>query len=146
MLLINMITRCHQLLPFDEIQFERNVCLRETLNTPDDNDIGYFLEVHLSYSYNIRQKLKYFPFCPEGKIISKNGFNDYMSKIKPKTYTEDKKLFCDWTDKKKYLIHYRMLNFYVRHVMVVDEVHEVISFKESKSLEKFLFFIHRNKK
>ena len=80
MLLNNMITRCHQPLPFDEIQFERNVCLRETLNTPDDNDIGYFLEVHLRYSYNIRQKLNQFPFCPESNIIFKNGFIDYMNK------------------------------------------------------------------
>ena len=31
-----------QPLPFDEIKFERNVCLIEKLNSPDDNEIGYF--------------------------------------------------------------------------------------------------------
>ena len=31
-----------------------------------------------------------------------------MIKIKPKNYTKSEKLICDWTDKKKYLIHYRM--------------------------------------
>ena len=35
-----------------------------------------------------------------------------MKKIKPDTYTQTKKLICDWSDKKKYLVHYRMLKFY----------------------------------
>ena len=55
-------------------------------------------------------------------------------------YTQCKKLICDWTDKKNYLIHYRMLKFYVRHGMIVDKVHEIISFKQSKWLEKYIDF------
>ena len=48
-----------QPLPYDAIKLEKeNVCIREILNTPDDNDIGYFIEVHLSYPYIIRQKTK----------------------------------------------------------------------------------------
>ena len=54
-----------------------------------------------------------------------------MNKIKPKNYLSHKKIFCDWTDKKKSLIIYRMLKFYVRHGLVVDKVHEVISFEQS---------------
>ena len=34
-----------QLLPYDEIKFDTNVKLEDILNTPDDSDIGYFLEV-----------------------------------------------------------------------------------------------------
>ena len=63
-----------------------------------------------------------------------------MKKIKPDTYTQIKKLICDWSDKKNYLIHYRMLKFYVRHGMVVDKVHEIISFKQSEWLEKNINF------
>ena len=51
-----------------------------------------------------------------------------------------KKLICDWTDKKKYLVHYRMLKFYVRYGMTVEKVHEVISFKQSKWLERYFDF------
>ena len=36
-----------QPLPFDEIYFGKDICLKEILNAPDDNDIGYFLEVGL---------------------------------------------------------------------------------------------------
>ena len=59
-----------------------------------------------------------------------------MKEIKPDVYTQTKKLICDWSDKKNYLVHYRLLKFHIRHGMVVDKVHEIISFKQSKWLEK----------
>ena len=34
-----------ELLPYDKIQFDRDVKLEDILNTPDDSDIGYFIEV-----------------------------------------------------------------------------------------------------
>ena len=135
-----------QFLPYDEIEMWHGHpdkywrWLDIILNTPDDADIGYFLEVDLKYPDDIKQKTKYFPFCPENKKINPNKYNDYMNKIKPENYTKSKKLICDWTDKKNYLIHYRMLKFYVRHGMVVEKVHEIISFKQSRWLEKYISF------
>ena len=67
-------------------------------------------------------------------------YNDYKNKIKPKNNTKSKKLLCGWTDKKKYLIHYRMLKIYVRHGMIVEKIHEIISFKQSKWLERYNSF------
>ena len=129
-----------QFLPYDEIKFEKDICLEEILNTSDDNEIGYFLEVDLKYPDNIKQKTRYFPFCPENKKTNPNKYNDYMKNIKPETYAESRKLICDWTDEKKYLIHYRMLKFYIRHGMIVEKIHEIISFKQSKWLEKYNSF------
>ena len=135
-----------QFLPYDEIEMWLGHpdkywrWLDINLNTPDDADIGYFLEVDLKYPDNIKQKTKYFPFCPENKKINPNKYNEYMKSIKPENYTKSKKLICDWTDKKKYLIHYRMLKFYVRHGMIVEKIHEIISFKQSKWLEGYISF------
>ena len=135
-----------QLLPYDEIEMWHGHpdlymnWLGEILNTPDDNEFGYFLEVDLKYPDNIKQKTKYFPFCPENKKINPNKYNEYMNTTKPENYTKSKKLICDWTDKKKCLIHYRMLKFYVRHGMVVEKVHEKISFTQSKWLESYISF------
>ena len=133
-----------QFLPYDEIEMWHGHpdkywnWLEEILNTPDDSEIGYFLEVDLKYPDNIKQKTEYFPFCPENKKIDPNKYNEYMNSIKPENYTKSKKLICDWTDKKKYLIHYRMLKFYVRHGMIVVKIHEIISFKQSKWLESYI--------
>ena len=63
-----------------------------------------------------------------------------MKEIKPDTYTPTKKLICDLSDKKKYLVRYRMLKFYVRHEMIVDKVHNIISFRQSRWLEKYISF------
>ena len=70
--------------------------LERTLNTPDDGDIGYFIEVYLKYSDNIIEKIKNFPFDPENKIIDKEKYNNYLKKIKPKNYPISRKLICDW--------------------------------------------------
>ena len=125
-------------LPYDEIKFDNNVNLEDIINTDDDNDIGYFIEVDLKYPVDIREKTKNFPFAPENKKINRDTFNDYMKEIEPDNYTSTKKLICDWSDKKNYLVHYRMLKFYVRHGMIVDKVHEIISFKQSRWLEKYI--------
>ena len=135
-----------QFLPYDEIEMWHGHpdkywnWLEEILNTPDDSEIGYFLEVDLKYPEIIKEKTKYFSFCPENKQIDLKKYNEYMKSIKPENYTKSKKLICDWTDKKKYLIHYRMLKFYIRHGMIVEEIHEIISFKQRKWLEGYISF------
>ena len=97
----------------------------EFSNTPDDSDFDYFIEVDLNYSGNIKERTKNFLFASENKFTPKAKYNDYMNKIKPRNYTKAKKSKCVWSDKKNYLIHYRMLKFYVRRGMVVEKVHEV---------------------
>ena len=129
-----------QYLPYDEIKFDNNIKLEDILNTPDDSDIGYFLEVDLTYPNNIKEKTKNFPFAPVNKKINPDDFNDYMKEIRLDNYIQSSKLICDWSDKKNYLIHFRMLKFYIRHGMIVDKVHNIISFKQSKWLEKFVSF------
>ena len=135
-----------QTLPCDEIEMWHGhpdkywKWLDEILNTPDDNEIGYFLEVDLKYPDKIKAKTKNFPFCPETKKINPDNYNDYMNKIKPKKYTKSKKLICDWTVKKKYLILYRIIKFYVGHGMIVEKIHGITSFKQSRWLEGYISF------
>ena len=129
-----------QYLPYDEIKFDNTIKLEDILNTPDDSDIGYFIELDLKYPDNIKQKTKNFPFAPINKKIIPDNFNDYMKEIKPDNHIQTKKLICDWSDKKNYLIHYRMLKFYIRHGMIIGKVHNVISFKQSRWLEKYISF------
>ena len=77
-----------QPLPFDEIKFDNNVTLEDILNTPDDNDIGYFVEVDLTYPNNIKEKTKNFPFAPVNKKINPDDFNHYMKEIRSNTYVQ----------------------------------------------------------
>ena len=77
-----------QYLPYDEIKFDNNVTLEDIINTPDDSDIGYFIEVDLTYPNKIKEKTKNFPFAPMNKKINPDNFNDYMKEIKPDTYIQ----------------------------------------------------------
>ena len=54
-------------LPYDEIEFDRNVKLEKNLNTPKNSDIGYFVEVDLRYSNIIKERTKNSPFALENK-------------------------------------------------------------------------------
>ena len=60
-----------QMLPYEGIEMWHGLPdlymnnLEEIVNTPDDNDVGYFMEVDLKYHDNIKKKTKYFPFAPK---------------------------------------------------------------------------------
>ena len=69
-----------------------------------------------------------------------------MKTIQPDAYTQTKKLNCDWSEKEIFLLHYRMLKFYVRHGMIVDKFHTVFSFRQSKWLEKYISFNTQKRK
>ena len=110
-----------QVLPLEEIEMWHGYPdlqmnrLEEILYTPDDSDIGYFIEVDLKYPDNIKEKTKISHLLLKIKLFLEKKYNEYKKKRKLENYTKAKKLICDWTDKKNYLIHYRMLKFYGRH-------------------------------
>ena len=60
-------------LPYDEIEMWHGHSdlymkkVEEILKTPDNSDIGYFIEVDLRYPNNIKEKTRNFPFCTEKK-------------------------------------------------------------------------------
>ena len=87
-----------QPLPYDEIEFDKNVKVKDIINTPDDSDIGFFIGVDLKYPDNIKEKTKHFPFAPANKKFIPDDFSNYMKTNKPDTYIETKKGICDWSD------------------------------------------------
>ena len=62
-------------LPYDEIEMWHGIKdlymneLEEILNTSDDSDIGFFLEVHLGDLDYVNETTKDFPFYPENKNL-----------------------------------------------------------------------------
>ena len=49
-------------------------------------------------------------------------------------------MICDWSDEENCLIHYGLLKFHVRHGMIIEKIHDVISFRHSKWLKKNIYF------
>ena len=46
------------------IKFDNTVKLEDILHTPDDSDIGYFIEADLIYPDNIKERPKNLPLAP----------------------------------------------------------------------------------
>ena len=88
------------------------------------------------YPDNKKQKTKQFPFGPGNEKINPDKFTTYMNKNKSNTNTQTKNVICDWSDKKNYLIQFRMLKIYVRHGRVDEKIHEILSFKQNKMVGK----------
>ncbi|WP_375671664.1 hypothetical protein, partial [Bartonella sp. CL27QHWL] len=108
---------------------------------PSDSEVGYFLEVDLEYPGNIKFKSRNFPFCPESLFIEDDELSPYQREL----LGDDKrsnveKLILTQKDKTNYIVHYRMLQFYLKHGMVLKRVHSVISFKQSKWLAPYIDF------
>ena len=48
--------------------------LEEILNTPNDIDNGYIIEIDIKYPDIIKEKTKIFPFATENKILDKDNY------------------------------------------------------------------------
>lgn len=96
------------------------------LNTSDDSEIGYMLEVDLDYPQHLHDLHNDYPFCSEHICMSDK------SKIK--------KLVLTLYGKLNYVIHYRMLKLALKHGLILKKVHRILKFRQSNWLAKYIMF------
>ena len=94
----------------------------DILSTSDNNEYGYFLECDLKYP---AEKTENFPLCPYQTKADPNLFSEFMNSVKQPNYKPTEKLMCDLTNKQKYMIHYRMIKFYIKMGMKVTKIHSI---------------------
>ena len=119
-----------QHLPTGEFEFVVSWNLEELLETADDADYGYFLEVDIHFPEEVHDKLNDYP--PVAEKTSPTQYSPFQKDIlqqnlrvshpnwsdeqieegiaKAKT---SKKLIASLEDKEKYICHYRLLRKYV---------------------------------
>ena len=126
---------CHEAMQYDSTLM--NEITEDILNTPDDNEFGYFIECDLEYPAEIKEKTENFPLCPYQTKADPNLFSEYMNSVKQPNYKPTEKLMCDLTNKYNYMMHYRMFKFYTQIGMKVTKIHTIYRFKQSLWLEKY---------
>jgi hypothetical protein len=90
-------------LPYEIIGFDNNIKLEDILNTPINNDIGYFVEVDIHLPNELHNKFKDYPLFPENKKVDYDKLSDYQKSIlkqNNKNYCNSNKLILDLEDKK----------------------------------------------
>ena len=110
----------------------------DIIDTPYDNEYGYFIECDLEYPAEIKEKTENFPPFPYQTKADPNLFSGYMKSVKQLNSKPTLKLMCDLTNKPKHMIHYRIINFYTKMGTKVTTIHEIYRFKQSPWLEKYI--------
>ena len=111
-------------LPIDNFKWETNLSIFTedfVKNYDDDSDIGYLLVVGVKYPEILRKAHRDLPFLPD-----RTKFNKGI------------KLTCNWHDKKNYSINISALKQALNHGLILDKVHNVISFRQDAWLNLYI--------
>ena len=106
--------------------YTQDQIIEDLLQIPDDNESGFFIECEIYYPENIKEKTENFPFCPYKTKADPELFSAYSNSIRPKKYKPTTKLICDVINKKHYMLHYRMLKFYLKEGLKLQKFTQYI--------------------
>ena len=125
---------------FEKLQLPENYSqaqlVENSLQIPDNNEYGCFIECDLEYPVEIKEKTKNFPLCPYQTKADPDLFSGYINDVNQPNYKPTSKLMCDVTNKTKYMTHYRVFKFYINMGMKVTKIHTIYTFRQSIWLEK----------
>ncbi|CAH0404376.1 unnamed protein product [Chilo suppressalis] len=94
-------------------------------NVPEDSDVGYILEVDLTYPKELHDMHSDLPFCAEKKIV-------------PLSNTEF--LTTNLTSKQNYVIHYSYLKLCMEHGLKIHKIKRVLKFKQKAWIKPYIDF------
>jgi hypothetical protein len=97
----------------------------------------------LDYPAELHNLHSDYPLAPESMKISDDMLSDYSKKLKQKLNIGNSnvpKLVPNLYDKKKYVVHYRNLKFYLEQGLKLTKIHRVIQFKQSPWLKSYIDF------
>ena len=130
-----------QKLPYKDFEFittttldPRSGFLDIILNTPDDSDHGYCIVCDIDYTNECKERTEQLALMPNKRKIKDNEMG-YRQRGKSKARSgkllhRSEKLILDQNNKTEYMVHYRMLKFYVKMGVKVTKIHRIIKFKQ----------------
>ena len=67
-------------LPYGDLKLDTTITLEEVLNTADDADVGYTVEVDITFPENIHELVKQYTQLPENLEPKTEWFSEYQKK------------------------------------------------------------------
>jgi len=120
----------------------------------NESNIGFILEVDLSYPDYLHDLHNDYPLCPEHfdvdlNMLSKNQ-KDALSLLNPfknlNSAYKNNKLIPNLYNKNKYIIHSRHLKLVKELGLKVDKIYRILSFNQSKWLKPYIDFTVNQRK
>ena len=130
------------LLPIDGFKWmnEMELDMVKSLDYLDDGPKGHIIEVDLEYPRSLHDENahKNFPLAVESLEISQDMWSEYQKQTYPKKSGKSTKLVPNLFDKKRYVIHSKVLKLYVQLGLRITKIHRGISFNQSAWLAPFI--------
>ena len=115
-----------QKLPYMDFKYS-DTSIDVILNTTDDRDHGYYIVCDINYTNSCSEGTDQLALMTTKRKINDNELG-YGERDGGKARSE--KLILDQSNKTEYMVHYRMLEVYVKMGVKVTETHRVINFKQ----------------
>ena len=110
----------------------------DLMNIPTDSDTGYIIECDLTYPESLHQLHSDYPLAPEHLTVSPGMLSNFCNNIRASSWKPTQKLVPNLQNKTKYVCHYRNLQFYVKHGLIVTKIHRIISFCQRQWLKPWI--------
>ena len=112
--------------------------LAQTVN----QEIGYIAKVDLEYSAVLHDKHNDYPLAPERIKVQDEWLSDTAVNIRAQYKIPrsdcNTKLIPNLMDKHSYVLHYRLLSFYLTHGLILKKVHAAIKFHQKAWLKPYI--------
>lgn len=107
-----------------------------------EGDVGYIVEVDLSYPTQLHSTHADYPLAPETMHITETNLSPVSKRLlltcNGKEKHATKKLTSTFLPKKRYVVHFKMLQFYLEMGLKLEKVRRVLSFKQAAFLAPYI--------
>ena len=129
--------------PLNSFETVQNIDLNKILETTNDSEEGYILEVDLHYPDKLHDGHQDFPLAPTKERIYYKSLGEKQQELleimgETRPYSQGTKLIQSLSNKSIYTVHYITLKLYVSLGMEVKKVHRVLKFKQTKWLKPYM--------
>jgi len=127
-------------LPVGEFRFlnENEMENFKLMDIAPDSETGYIIECDLQYPAHLHDAHSDYPLAPEHINITKEMLSPFAQSFVPDNWKPTSKLSPNLMDKTKYTCHYRNLQMYVEHGLIVGKIHRILSFHQSPWLKPWI--------
>ena len=114
----------------------------DVMSKLEEDKYGFILEVDIDYPKSIHDITADYPLAPEKISITDNELSskslEFKKKLNLKNMNSVQKLIPNVNDKKKYIVHYLNLIYYIKQGMVLKKIHRILEFEQEAWLKSFV--------
>jgi len=131
-----------EMLPVGGFQFltADEVAAFDIMSVAPDSQLRYILECDLTYPPHLHDAYSDYPMAPEHLLVTNDMLSSYAQQLigDARQWVPTEKLIPNLMNKTKYVVHYRNLQFYVKHGLIITNIHRIVSFFQRRWLKPWI--------